>query len=61
MSRSRSQADAKTDVNISFKLDSPKTWDTENPYLYTLVTTLYEQNITVDSGHYPIRHTHNIG
>lgn len=42
-------ANAKTPANLSFKLDSPKTWDTENPYLYTLVTTLYENGSAVDS------------
>ncbi|MDO4496381.1 MAG: glycoside hydrolase family 2 TIM barrel-domain containing protein [Bacteroidales bacterium] len=34
---------------VSLKVNKPKRWDLDSPYLYTMVTTLYEDGKAVDS------------
>ncbi|MCI8388425.1 MAG: DUF4982 domain-containing protein [Clostridiales bacterium] len=43
------KAGAKTPANLSFKLENAKLWDTENPYLYTLNSTIIENGAAIDT------------
>ncbi len=42
-------ANQKTKVEFTFSVSDVKHWDTENPYLYTMHTEIYEKDCVIDS------------
>ncbi len=44
----------KQDIAQRFNIQKPKLWSTDSPYLYTIVTTIFQDNKVVDTYHTPL-------